>query len=523
MKAISNADTAALRRYHELTKHSVARLQASQHYLDWDIQPRPFKLYKDLLPTALPRPTADSSVSALDSLSRPTRAGAASGAILPDLRQLARLLYFSAGVTRTKVYPGGHKHHFRAAACTGALYHIDLYLTCGPLPNLEAGVYHFGPHDFALRRLRAGDFRAAVAEAAADLAAVRHAPVVLICTSTFWRNAWKYQSRTYRHCFWDNGTILANLFAVAAADALPAALVLGFVDHTVNALLGLDTDREAALSLVTLGHQPDSQLPPAPPLTPLVVETEPLSRAEVDYPAIRAAHSASSLRTPAEVHAWRERAIDVHPEPARLRQPASQENFALPQSDSSALSIEQAILRRGSTRRFSRAPVSLAQLSAILKAASGGVAADYTCGDPPLLLCDVYLIVNAVDGLAAGTFAYDRAGHSLELLAKGDFRRRAGFLDLGQELAADAAVNFYMLADLEPLFARLGNRAYRAAQLDAAIVGGRIYLAAYALGLGATGLTFFDDDVTDFFSPHAARKSVMFLVAAGVPKRGGPR
>jgi hypothetical protein len=35
------------------------------------------------------------------------------------------------------------------------------------------------------------------------------------------------------------------------------------------------------------------------------------------------------------------------------------------------------------------------------------------------------------------------------------------------------------------------------------------------MGVGATGLTFFDDDVTDFFSPHAAGKSVMFLIAVG--------
>ena len=40
-----------------------------------------------------------------------------------------------------------------------------------------------------------------------------------------------------------------------------------------------------------------------------------------------------------------------------------------------------------------------------------------------------------------------------------------------------------------------------------------MYLAAYAQRFGATGLTFFDDEVIEFFSPHAAGKSVMFLVA----------
>ncbi len=60
-----------------------------------------------------------------------------------------------------------------------------------------------------------------------------------------------------------------------------------------------------------------------------------------------------------------------------------------------------------------------------------------------------------------------------------------------------------------------GNRGYRAAQLEGGIQGGRMYLAAYAQRFGATGLTFLDDDVTAFFSPHAAGKSVMFLTALG--------
>ena len=57
------------------------------------------------------------------------------------------------------------------------------------------------------------------------------------------------------------------------------------------------------------------------------------------------------------------------------------------------------------------------------------------------------------------------------------------------------------------------------AQLEAAVNGGRLYLASYALGMGATGLTFYDDDVTDFYSPHADEKSTMFLVALGHPAR----
>jgi nitroreductase len=72
---------------------------------------------------------------------------------------------------------------------------------------------------------------------------------------------------------------------------------------------------------------------------------------------------------------------------------------------------------------------------------------------------------------------------------------------------------------LQPVLGRLGNRGYRAAQLEASIMAGRLYLAAYAQGVGATGLTFYDDAVVRFFSPqhrpHAEGKSVMFLIALG--------
>jgi hypothetical protein len=66
---------------------------------------------------------------------------------------------------------------------------------------------------------------------------------------------------------------------------------------------------------------------------------------------------------------------------------------------------------------------------------------------------------------------------------------------------------------------RFRNRGYRAVQLEAGTIGGRMYLAMYALRLGATGLTFFDDDVTPFFSPHAKGQSAVFLLAMGKPRK----
>ena len=500
-----------IREYHDRTKHSVASVQSNRHTLEWDNQPLPFKIYTGLEAMPLPRDFGSSTVPALDAIAA-TAPGAPSRT-LPDLGELARLLHFSAGVTRKKQYPGGQTMSFRAAACTGALYHIDFYLVCGELPDLPAGVYHFGPHDFALRRLRAGDYRRALVDATAEEPAVAAAPALLVCTSTFWRNAWKYEARAYRHCFWDAGTILANLLAVAAADGVPARVVLGFVDDAVNALLGLDSEREVALSLVALGERPDLSAAAAPPQPPLAFATTPLSAYEIDYPLIRAAHAASSLARAADVRAWRA-AKRADAAPAAPAESTALRPLAAPPQRT----LDDVILHRGSTRRFGRAAIGYEVLSTALHAATRGVPGDWTAGGGAALT-QPYLIVNAVDGLPAGTYAYAAARDGLEPLRSGAFRREAGFLDLGQELAADAAVNVYLLTDLDRVLTRLGDRGYRAAQLEGAIVGGRLYLAAYALGLGATGLTFFDDDVIRFFSPHAAGQSVMFLVAAGPKAR----
>jgi len=383
---------------------------------------------------------------------------------------------------------------------------------------LEAGVYHFGPAELGLRKLRAGDYRGTLVAATSGETAIAHAPLTIVCTCTYWRNAWKYQARTYRHFGWDNGTLLANLLAVATALGLPAKVVCGFVDASVNRLLDVDTQREVPFSLVALGHAAD--LPPQAPaeMLPLRLETVPLSQRDVDYPLMREMHAASSLDSKEEVEAWRGRTpVADFPPPAGpiiLLKPLS--DAEIPRDP-----IEQVIHRRGSTRKFARSLITLAQLSTMLDRATRGVPADFL--DPSgAQLNDLYLIVHAVEGLSPGAYVFHRNRGSLECLKQGDFRAEAGYLGLQQELPADAAVDIFFLADLRPILQRFGNRGYRAAQLEAGILGGKLYLAAYAQRLGATGLTFFDDDVTHFFSPHAEGKSSIFLVAVGHSAKTNP-
>jgi SagB-type dehydrogenase family enzyme len=433
---------------------------------------------------------------------------------IPDLETLAQLLFFSAGVTRSKKYEGGETF-FRAAACTGALYEIELYIACTDLkanvgPGIPAGLYHFGAAEFGLRQLRSGDFREVLVKATSRERLIARAPIIIICTGTYWRNAWKYRSRAYRHFGWDNGTILANLLATAAALKLPARVLSGFIDSEVNALLGLDTTREAAFSIVSVGYK-KARIPRAPEVGPLSLPVVPYSGEEVDYPAMRRMHDASSFDSPAELKNWRGKT------PSRPGTPTTGDTRKLQLPDESRTphdSIEKVISRRGSTRQFARDPITQIQLALILDRATRGIAADFL--NPfGAHLNDLYLIVNSVVGLTSGAYVYHWEKRSLELLKPGEFRDKAGYLGLEQQLAADAAVDVFFLADLKKILEHYGNRGYRAVQLEAGILGGRFYLAAYAQGLGATGLTFYDDDVVNFFAPHARGKSAIFLVALG--------
>ena len=478
-----NSDTSAARSFHDATKLS---------YISLATKPPLYKSYPGLPTVALPAEMPSPEAATL-----PAVAGELSPSDSPlELTAIAQLLHYSAGLIRRSTLRTAGEVHYRAAASAGALYPIELYVVCGDLPGLAAGVYHYGPATNSLSLLRHGDFRGNLSDSSGSDPAVTDAPATIVCTSVFWRSAWKYRERGYRYCYWDNGTILANMTATANALGQPAQIVAGFVDSEIDALLGLDSSSEASFCLVPVGRNN-----PAPPANrPLIAVDSGVLGVErrTEYPETRALHAGSVLSNEAEAAAWRKAATQANNQQARAHWPESGP-------------LGATIAHRGSTRRFARDPIPDGKLEALLAASTSPVRADYGGG-----LIDTYLIVNAAEGIAPGTYYYSPAKGELELLSEGEYREEAGHLCFEQALGADSGAVAYFMADLDAILAHFGNRGYRIAQLEAGIIGGRMYLASHAMGLGATGMTFFDDAVTAFFSPHAAGKSLMFLVGLGL-------
>ncbi|MDE1770612.1 MAG: SagB/ThcOx family dehydrogenase [Thaumarchaeota archaeon] len=497
---MKNYETESTWHYHNGTKHPNGMLLSRFHVYHPSHRPTPYKIYNNAQKINLPLDKNSIGVSALDAISNiiDTNENTVS-----NIDTLSRILYFSVGITKKIKFEGLGEMEFRAASCTGALYHIEVYVVCSDMPGLDAGVYHFDPENTKLDIIRLGDFRKTILDCTANDQSVRDAQVILIFTDVFARNSIKYQAREYRHAFWDCGTILSNTLAITSAHKIPSKIITGFVDTVPVQLLGLDITKEAPLVIVPLGISKQN-IGPNLPLEEVNLEAI-SSDYEIDYPEINAMHESSCLQSETEVASWRNQISRESQEYDKLT--------PLEKSIQSLEPLENVILKRGSTRKFSLESITFAQLSTILNKSASGINSDYT--NKETILSDLYVIVNAVDGLESGSYYYAKEKNSLQLLRKGNFRHVSGNLGLNQDLPYDASVAIFFMVDLSRVLEKFGNRGYRVAQLDAAIIGGKAYLASYALGLGATGLTFYDDAVTDFFSPYAAKKEVMFLLAIG--------
>lgn len=94
----------------------------------------------------------------------------------------------------------------------------------------------------------------------------------------------------------------------------------------------------------------------------------------------------------------------------------------------------------------------------------------------------------------------------------------AAALSLQQDLAGNACIAISMIANLEHLCAEHGPRGYRYAHFEAGAIGQRLYLAAEALGLRATGIgAFFDDEVNAYLHLSPADGEVIYHFAIGYP------
>jgi hypothetical protein len=417
---------------------------------DTDRLPWFYKRYdKDLptisLPRALPT-TRDSTIEVL--------AGTAD--IAPDdldLAQLSRLLHLSAGVVRTMVRPYA-TWLFRAAGSAGGRFPLELYVSVPDGHALPAGVHSYQPEAHAL--LQVGP-------------PPKSGVPTIVMTGVPWRTGWRYRERGYRHVYWDAGTTLSHVLALAASAGIEPSLFTRFPDAGVTSLVGADGIHEWPVAIVALGGD-----------TPAIdvsgrAEAGRVDAEPVEFPLETAAQHAGDAET---LGAPWQGAAPV----------------GTPLTDGPPVDI--VVLSKGSTRLLDRTKsVSRAMYETSMLAAMRGIDVPHT------------VAVHAVDGMTPGIYRWpEETPHRA-----GDVRDELYRLAFEQELAQQAAFVTIGTADI----GALDDRGYREAQLAAGVVEGRLHLLAYALGAAASGMTFAD---TELEGVIGERVDGLILTCVGVPE-----
>ncbi|MFG3702537.1 hypothetical protein ACGF5C_32385 [Micromonospora sp. NPDC047620] len=389
-------------------------------------------------------------------------AGAAGQAQLLDAAQLGRVLFLGAGVVRT-AERHGRPFLYRAAGSAGARFPLEVYASTRDVAGVPDGVHWYDPARHALVQ---------VAPAATGAA------TTLVVTGVPWRTGWRYAERGWRHLYWDAGTLLSQLSAGATSAGLAPRLRTLFPDATLRRLVGADGVHEYPLALLSLG---DGE--PAIGPTGAAVPGE---LPAVELPLCTAAQRAGE----------RDALGEPWPEAPPLPE--------FPPSDS----LDEVVRRRGSQRRMDRSrTLPRALLEWPLAAALRGVPVPH------------WVAVHGVDGVAPGLYRWPDLTAPLRAAELRDELLR---VCLDQALAGDAA---YVVVGATPLSA-LDDRGYRDAQLAAGLVEGRLHLAAYALGAGASGMTFLDSEVPGLLGEPDDLAALLFT-CVGVPEYasragGGP-
>lgn len=164
----------------------------------------------------------------------------------------------------------------------------------------------------------------------------------------------------------------------------------------------------------------------------------------------------------------------------------------------SEVSLEAALLKRRSVRKFADKPLTLAEISQLCWAAQGisGRTNRYRNTPSAGALCplELYLLAGNVEGLSSGAYKYNPEGHELFLTVKGDIREDLASAAIYQTFISEAPATFIIAAVYGRTTVKYGQRGIRYVYMEAGHAAQNIYLQAQALGLGTVTVGAFDDE-----------------------------
>ena len=188
-----------------------------------------------------------------------------------------------------------------------------------------------------------------------------------------------------------------------------------------------------------------------------------------------------------------------------------------PQQDSNT-SIEEALLKRRSVRRYKDGPLTLAEVSQLLWAAQGitnpeGLRTAPSAG--ALYPLEIYVVAGNVNGLPDGVYSYKPYKHELLKVISGDKRNELCNAALGQTSVRNAAAVIVFSAFYERTTMKYGDRGIKYVHIETGHAAQNVFLQAVALTLGTVVIGAFYDDAIKEVLKMSDNEQPLYIMPVG--------
>lgn len=143
----------------------------------------------------------------------------------------------------------------RTSPSGGGLHPSEAYLVAMRVGGLAPGIYHYRSHRHELSVIQDGFSPEELGPLLCAQNFANDLSYGIFVTSRFDKMWWKYpHSRAYRVALLDIGCLIQTFQLVCAAQGIQSWPTGYFMDHEINKLLGVDTDKESVMFFLGAGR-----------------------------------------------------------------------------------------------------------------------------------------------------------------------------------------------------------------------------------------------------------------------------
>lgn len=367
-------------------------------------------------------------------------------------------LYHIAGINARKIYSTA-QYFLRMNPSAGALYPNEIYFQSRNNAGIKDGVYHLDIKHSAIRLLKP------ISDDGLEVffSNKQFDGFIFLISSIYYRSSWKYKNRAFRYCLLDGGHILGSMEAGSYLFDKYYEIVYNFKKKKLNKLFNFDS-KEFFQSAVLVGEK----------------TSKPVNNIELNLPIVDGVRSFEK----------NELIEKAYKDSINLFNPKEQHKkpYFFYKKDF----FKNTIINRRSIREFSQHSIKADEFKKIINILNNPITSD--CDEE----VEIYAVINRVQGMPLGLY---KDSHYIK---EGDFKKKAGYLCLEQELGASSAATFFLTTK---------SKNYQAAYQKAGVIGHRLYLAANYLGYGCSGIgAYYDDEVSEFLEDKGM---VLYALAIG--------